>query len=51
METEGWNEVVVSNGTVPSSDCLCGLLVRVPGHAPEMYCASSEVRTEFIYAM
>jgi hypothetical protein len=30
-------------------DCLCGLVVRVPGCRTEMYCASCEVRTEFIY--
>jgi hypothetical protein len=28
---------------------LCGLVVRVPGYTTEMYCASCEVRTEFIY--
>jgi hypothetical protein len=27
---------------------LCGLVVRVPGYIKEMYCASCEVRTEFI---
>jgi hypothetical protein len=31
------------------SDRLCGLVVRVPGYTTEMYCASCEVRTEFIY--
>jgi hypothetical protein len=30
---------------------LCGLVVRVPGYTTEMYCASFEVRTEFIYLM
>jgi hypothetical protein len=30
---------------------LCGLVVRVPGYWTEMYCASCEVRTEFIYVM
>jgi hypothetical protein len=29
-------------------DCLCGLVVRVPGYGTEMYCVSCEVRTEFI---
>jgi hypothetical protein len=29
-------------------DRLCGLVVRVPGYRTEMYCASCEVRTEFI---
>jgi hypothetical protein len=29
---------------------LCGLVVRVPGYWTEMYCASCEVRTEFIYS-
>jgi hypothetical protein len=32
-------------------DCLCGLVVRVPGYRTEMYCVSCEVRTEFIYVM
>jgi hypothetical protein len=30
---------------------LCGLVVRVPGYTTEMYRASCEVRTEFIYVM
>jgi hypothetical protein len=30
---------------------LHGLVVRVPGYTTEMYCASCEVRTEFIYVM
>jgi hypothetical protein len=30
-------------------DRLSGLVVRVPGYWTEMYCASCEVRTEFIY--
>jgi hypothetical protein len=30
---------------------LCGLVVRVLGYTTEMYCASCEVRTEFIYVM
>jgi hypothetical protein len=29
----------------------CGLVVRVPSYRTEMYCASCEVRTEFIYVM
>jgi hypothetical protein len=33
------------------SDRLCGLVLRVPGYTTEMYCASCEVRTEFIYVM
>jgi hypothetical protein len=32
-------------------DRLCGLVVRVPGYTTKMYCASCEVRTEFIYVM
>jgi hypothetical protein len=28
---------------------LCGVVVRVPAYRTEMYCASCEVRTEFIY--
>jgi hypothetical protein len=34
-----------------SHDRLCGLVVRVLGYTMEMYCASCEVRTEFIYVM
>jgi hypothetical protein len=34
-----------------AEDSLCGLVVRVPGYTTEMYCASCEVRTEFIYVM
>jgi hypothetical protein len=30
---------------------LCGLVVRVPGYTTELYCASCEVRTEFMYVM
>jgi hypothetical protein len=29
-------------------DRLCGLVIRVPGYKTEMYCATCEVRTEFI---
>jgi hypothetical protein len=32
-------------------DSLCGLVVRVPGYRTEIYCASCEVRTGFIYVM
>jgi hypothetical protein len=32
-------------------DRLCGLVVRVPGYRTEMYCASCEVRTDFIYML
>jgi hypothetical protein len=32
-------------------DRLCGLVVRAPGYRTEMYCASCEVRTEFIHVM
>jgi hypothetical protein len=32
-------------------DRLCGIVVRIPGYKAEMYCASCEVRTEFIYVM
>jgi hypothetical protein len=32
-------------------DLLYGLVVKVPGCRTEMYCASCEVRTEFIYVM
>jgi hypothetical protein len=33
------------------SDRLYGLVIRVLGYITEMYCASCEVRTEFIYVM
>jgi hypothetical protein len=29
-------------------DHLCGLVLRVPDYTTDMYCASCEVRTEFI---
>jgi hypothetical protein len=29
-------------------DRLCSLVVKVPGYTTEKYCASCEVRTEFI---
>jgi hypothetical protein len=32
-------------------DSLCGIVARVPGYRTEMYCASCEVRTEFIYVV
>jgi hypothetical protein len=32
-------------------DRLCGLVVRIPGCRTEMYCASCEVRTEFMYVI
>jgi hypothetical protein len=32
-------------------DRLCGLVVRVPDCRMEMYRASCEVRTEFVYIM
>jgi uncharacterized membrane protein AbrB (regulator of aidB expression) len=35
----------------PELDRLCGLVVRVPGYTTDMYCVSSEVRTEFVYVM
>jgi hypothetical protein len=34
-----------------ADDRLYCLVVRVPGYTTEMYCASCEVRTEFIYVM
>jgi hypothetical protein len=34
-----------------TGECLCGLVVRVPGYWTEMYCVSCEVRTEFIFVM
>jgi hypothetical protein len=41
----------ILNSPTFSSDRLCDLVVRVPGYTTEMYCASCEVRTEFIYVM
>jgi hypothetical protein len=40
-----------SSSQASEIDRLCGLVVRVPGYTTEMYCASCEVRTEFIYVM
>jgi hypothetical protein len=40
-----------SKPSLGKMDRLCGLVVRVPGCITEMYCASCEVRTEFIYVM
>jgi hypothetical protein len=34
-----------------TSMTVCGLVVRDPGCITEMYCASCEVWTEFIYVM
>jgi hypothetical protein len=41
----------IAEGKGTEVDRLCGLVVRVPGYTTEMYCASCEVRTEFIYVM
>jgi hypothetical protein len=49
-ETDSISETV-SNHYIRISDRLCGLVVRVPGSRTEMYCASCEVRTEFIFVM
>jgi hypothetical protein len=41
-------------GLIPRAnytDRACGLVVGVPSYRTEMYCASCEVRTEFIYVM
>jgi hypothetical protein len=32
-------------------DCLYGVVVRVPSYTTEMYCASCEARSDFIYDM
>jgi hypothetical protein len=36
-------------------DCLCGVVVRVPGYRTDIYiyiyCVTCEIRTEFIYVM
>jgi hypothetical protein len=42
---------LISLRDIGSTDRLCGLVVRVPGYTEEMYCASCEVQTEFIYCM
>jgi hypothetical protein len=39
-----------NNNNNNNNDRLCGLVVRIPG-ITELYCASCEVRTEFIYVM
>jgi WD40 repeat protein len=38
-------------GVFNCEDCLCGLVVRVPGDRTEINCVSCEVRTELIYVM
>jgi hypothetical protein len=45
------NSVEQNRPSASDSDCLCGLVVRVPGYRTQMYCDSCEVRTEFIYVM
>jgi hypothetical protein len=45
------NESHLAEGQFHWKDRLCVLVVRVPGYVTEMYCASCEVRTEFIYVM
>jgi hypothetical protein len=42
---------IVITISLSGSNRICGLVVRVPGYTMEMYCASCEVRTEFIYVM
>jgi hypothetical protein len=32
-------------------DCLCGLVIRVPGYRMQIHCVSCKVGTEFIYVM
>jgi hypothetical protein len=44
----GTNSIYVMYKNV---DRLWGLVVRVPGYRTYMYCASCEVRTQFIYVM
>jgi hypothetical protein len=39
------------SSTLEEMGHLCGLVVRVSGYRMEMYCASCEVQTEFIYVM
>jgi hypothetical protein len=46
-----WNSYYRFYLPVEALNRLCGLVVRVPGYTTEMYCASSEVRTQFIYVM
>jgi hypothetical protein len=41
----------VVHWSIKTYDRLCGIVVRVPGYRMEMYCASCEVQTEFIYVM
>jgi hypothetical protein len=42
---------IYNNPVSTNQDRLCGLVVRVPGRRTDVYCASCEVRTEFIYVM
>jgi hypothetical protein len=47
-----YGHIFMKIGTyVMAPDCLCGLVVRVPGCRKEVYCVSCEVRTEFLYVM
>jgi hypothetical protein len=45
------HESVSKATSISINERLCALVVRVPGYTTEMYCASCEERTEFIYAM
>jgi hypothetical protein len=42
---------VITFDTRQNEERLCVLVVRVSGYTTEKYCASCEVRTEFIYVM
>jgi hypothetical protein len=46
---EGCEKEIMKN--VFQFNRLCGLVVRVPSYRTEMYCASCEVWSEFIYVM
>jgi hypothetical protein len=56
LELEGLNvNIKIDETTIfiffVEFDCLCGLVIRIPGYRTVIYCASCEVRTEFRYVM
>jgi hypothetical protein len=50
MEVESPLTLIINMNKLLGASRLCGLVLRVSGYTA-MYCASCEVRTEFIYVM
>jgi hypothetical protein len=46
-----WEMLYLCPQSTVLTDCLFGLVVRVPSYGTEMYCVSFEVRTGFMYVM